>query len=469
VDKIKSLVNELWHLEEAFLRWADDFDRTQRGHLVSMLDLLTEVSSRFTPDISRIADAAASRLASAIQDLRAEVTRALSAEASRLEHLTDTEEEAAEKATLEVAMPTVKSVAPSSRLPRLVRAERDEYLNNLFNDYANGSRGWRRWTGADGTYSVQLNDGRTLWIFSDTLLGPVNPDGSRSPLERDGGTTKLINNSFVVQDGHGLVTVLGGSESRPQSLMPPAADGRLYWAGDGHQTGESVEVVFQDYEERGEWDWKLKRNVVAIFDVESLGRVSGVHELPSSTGIAWGVALHRLEEFIYVYGVEKRGVKKHMHVARTRGDSLLGTWEFYASNETWSAHESDSEPVSDGVADEYSIARVGDSFMLLTQGGSEVLSPDIVGYFSAAPHGPFSGKTVLYTATEGGESGLYKNSNVYIYNAHAHPHIDRGPGAIVMSYNVNSIDLRDNYHVTEICRPRFVTLHFELPDQLDQA
>ena len=62
----------------------------------------------------------------------------------------------------------------------------------LFNAYSDTGKGW---TGADSTYSVRLPGGRTAWIFSDTFLGPVNPDGSRPT------TTPFINNSFMVQRG----------------------------------------------------------------------------------------------------------------------------------------------------------------------------------------------------------------------------------------------------------------------------
>ena len=37
-------------------------------------------------------------------------------------------------------------------------------------------------TGGDGTYSVLLPDGRTVWIFGDTFLGTVNPDLTRKRL-----------------------------------------------------------------------------------------------------------------------------------------------------------------------------------------------------------------------------------------------------------------------------------------------
>jgi hypothetical protein len=87
-------------------------------------------------------------------------------------------------------------------------------LNTLFNTYGNSGIGW---TGADSTYSTPLPDGRRLWIYSDTFLGPVNPDLSR-PID-----TPFLRNSMIVQDGARLETVHGGTTSEPTTLLAPAS------------------------------------------------------------------------------------------------------------------------------------------------------------------------------------------------------------------------------------------------------
>ena len=48
------------------------------------------------------------------------------------------------------------------------------------------------WTGGDATYSVDLKNGKTLWMFGDTFINQVNPDRSRPSF-------RLINNSVVLQ------------------------------------------------------------------------------------------------------------------------------------------------------------------------------------------------------------------------------------------------------------------------------
>ncbi|MEE4608513.1 MAG: DUF5005 domain-containing protein, partial [Desulfobacteraceae bacterium] len=57
--------------------------------------------------------------------------------------------------------------------PPTPAAAPDPFFNRLFARTGGG------WTGGDGTLSVPLGDGRTLWLFGDSFLGKVNPDGSR--------------------------------------------------------------------------------------------------------------------------------------------------------------------------------------------------------------------------------------------------------------------------------------------------
>lgn len=84
-------------------------------------------------------------------------------------------------------------------------------LNDAFRTYGDTSG---RWNGGDSTASVKLPDGRMVWLFSDTFVGSVNPDGSRPDFQ------PMIHNSIVVQDDATLSeTLTGGSVDEPMSLV----------------------------------------------------------------------------------------------------------------------------------------------------------------------------------------------------------------------------------------------------------
>lgn len=364
------------------------------------------------------------------------------------------------------ASTAVAATTPTCRgeqLPAFDGAVPDAELTELFTAYANDNSRLDDWTGADGTYSVGLPTGKTVWVFSDTFLGRVNDDGSRPPVIGEGGDTPFLNNTFVVQDGDQLRTVYGGSADEPAALMPPADANHWFWAGDAHAVGSGlIEATYQEYERfgPGAWDWRWHRNVVARYAVGRLSTPISVDDLPSGAGVAWASAIRHVGAYTYVYGVEDHGSVKYMHIARVRGASLAGQWEFRTADGDWSRDEADSARVMDGVGNEYSVSPLGTGYVLVTHDTTEALSANIVAYYSCSPAGPFTGKTLVYTTPETGASGSYGSPNIFTYNAHAHPHIDRD-GDLVVSYNVNTFVNTDHYADASIYRPRFVRLSFD--------
>jgi hypothetical protein len=357
--------------------------------------------------------------------------------------------------TQATAQATVKATVKATCAPTVKSAAVDAKLTSLFTNYGNDNSRLDDWTGADGTYSVDLPNGRELWIFSDTFLGQVNADGSRPPVVGEGGTTVFLNNSFAVERNGKLSTIHDGTVANPTAVMPPRDQNHWYWAGDATVVGGIVEVTYQEYERygTGPWDWRWYRNVVAKFAQGSLNQPLSVTQLPSSGGVSWASAVLKDGGYTYVYGVEDLGSPKYMHVARVAGQSLLGQWEYLKADGTWSLTEADSARVMDGVANEYSITKVGTAYVLITQDTSEILSPHIVAYSSCSPSGPFTGKQAVYTTPETG-------GNIFTYNAHAHPGVLGDGKGLVVSYNVNSFVNTDHYHDASIYRPRFIDVTF---------
>ncbi|MEV6284344.1 DUF4185 domain-containing protein [Kribbella sp. NPDC051770] len=319
---------------------------------------------------------------------------------------------------------------------------------SLFNAYSDTGKGW---TGADSTYSVRLPGGRTAWIFSDTFLGPVNADGSRPT------TTPFINNSFMVQRGKSLQTVTGGTASDPTALLPPPSNG-WYWFGAAgtSKAGRNLDVTALRFERTGtgQWDWRWAANSLARFDSKTL-KLQKLIPLPSSANIQWSGWLLREGPFTYVYGVEDLGASKYEHVARVRGDDLAGApWQYWTGT-GWSSDETASARVLEGVANEHSVTRWRDGYLLVTHDTTELFSDRVVGYFSCSPTGPFVNKTELYRTPETGAGGSYGDADIITYNSHEHPDLRRG-NELLVSYNVNSLDANnDLYADVSIYRPRF--------------
>jgi hypothetical protein len=337
-------------------------------------------------------------------------------------------------------------VCPGRHAPTLESTASEPHLTQAFTQYGNTGGGW---TGGDSTYSVPLPGGRLLWLFSDTFLGTVGPDGSRPA---DG---PIVNNTFVEQRRDRFRTIHGGTPAAPTAVLPPPAEDAWYWLADGELGSRGLQVAFQRYDRfgPGQWDWGFSGNVLARFDPWNY-ELRDVTPLPSAAGVAWGSWIERNGPYTYVYGVRDQGAVKSMRIARVRGDDLRRPWEFFTGS-GWSPDEQAGVDVMSNVANEYSVTRYRGLYMLITQDTSFPFNTEVVAYFSCSPTGPFVARTKLFDTPETGASGTYGDPDVFTYNAHEHPELRRGDRLLV-TYNVNSFDFADDLRDVTIYRPRFV-------------
>lgn len=351
------------------------------------------------------------------------------------------------------------SAAPPTRSCDLVDAQiassaaPTPELTELFTDYADTGTGW---TGGDSTYSIPLRDGRNVWVFSDTFLGPVNDDGTRPE------SAPFINNSFVVQRGQELSTVHGGTAETPEALLPPPTEGGWYWVGDGLQRRDGVIQLMALqywYGGGGMWDFGWDSNHLATFDPDTFELIDLV-DLPSAAGVQWASWIEPAGQYTYIYGVEDQGASKYMHVARVVGTDLSRPWKYW-DGQRWSPHEASSARVMDGVANEYSVAAFADGYLLITQDTHELFSSTINAYVACSPTGPFRLVGEIAQMPEVGAAGSYGDPNIFAYNAHEHPELRTGD-SLTVSYNVNSFDSQDLYEDVTIYRPRFVTVDLDV-------
>ncbi|GIG88555.1 fibronectin type III domain-containing protein [Plantactinospora endophytica] len=321
-------------------------------------------------------------------------------------------------------------------------------LTALFSSYGNTSG---RWSGADRTASVALPDDRLLWLFSDTFLGTVDANHARP---RD---SPFINNSAVVQRGRQLErTVHGGTPEQPTSLVPTGVAGEFYWVGDAVVDGANVRAVYNRYRRTGSGplDFALLGSAMATFALPGL-HLTEVRPLPLSDRVAWGSDLLTDGGYTYVYGSEPVDGMKFAHLARVPGTDLGGAWEFWTGT-GWSGREAASHRLLSGVGTAYGVQRVGDRYVLLTQENNLVFSPEFVAYTASSPAGPFEGPVPLFRAPETDAGNI-------VYDAHLHPELAR-PGRLLVSYNVNSLDVESAYTDTRIYRPRFVEVDWPRPE-----
>jgi hypothetical protein len=286
---------------------------------------------------------------------------------------------------------------------------------------------------------VPLPDGRVVWLFGDTFIGALRPDGTRE-------TAHFVNNSVVVQDGAQLTTLHGGSPEAPTSLFPSPAAGDYYWVGDGTVEGGKLRVFLIRFGRTGNgaWDFRFKGSAVATLSLPDL-RLESVTPVPGGDRVAWGSALLERGDYTYVYGVEDLQQSKYAHVARAPRGGVTGAWEYF-DGVAWSPNPAASARVLDGVSNQYSVVESGAGFVLISQEAG--FGRRIRAWRSATPVGPWVPAADLGTVPDPGQGR-------FTYNAVVHPQAVRD-GQLLLSYSVNGTDPAEVQRDASIYRPRFL-------------
>lgn len=303
-------------------------------------------------------------------------------------------------------------------------------FNQLFTRYSG-------WTGGDATYSVPLPDGRTLWMFGDSFIGTVNPNRTRP----GGGFHR---NAFVVQDGDDFTTLTGAATA----YLEPAESGWWYWPGHGAAHGDTLQVVMFGFKSTGVggmWDFDYASVDVVTFKLPDFTLLS-VERKVTDPPVNYGASLMEGGGFTYIYGMEKVGFQKFLHVARVQGTDLNGEWEYFTGTD-WTDDAAASARVFANVSDQFTVFKKADRYYLLTQ--HHILGGEIYLYDSDNPAIGFDQKRTVYCTPQSHEG------NLITYNAFAHTQFSSN-GELLVSYNVNSTVFADLFKNADNYRPYFV-------------
>lgn len=362
-----------------------------------------------------------------------------------------------------------------------------------FARYGNDNTRVDDWTGGDGTHSVRLPDGRTLWLFSDTFLDriqpPPNPQGEnhRWRTADPGGTPLLRHNSAVVMSRSGRLerTLTGGTAAAPGPFFPDPPGGGWRWpvraSVEPRTPGASERVVrvllWNRAPGTGPWIFGVPRSTeVATLSLPGL-RLEGIEETVGQSTVAdpgrrvlYGAAAVRHGGWTYVFGGDDppSAPGSSAFLARVPAGRLAdgGGWRFW-DGAHWQRRAERARPVlrsggERGVGSAFTVVRdEGDTWVLFTmvarEGGTAGLRT-ITSYWSCSPQGPWHGPTGRLTPPR---PPAAEPQYVAAYNPQAHPESTAG-GELLLSYDINWLgppgvpaDPRLNGDV-ELYRPRFV-------------
>jgi hypothetical protein len=325
------------------------------------------------------------------------------------------------------------------------------------------------WTGADGAYSVALNQDTTIWFFGDTWIGQVKNGRHLN--------ATLINNSVAIQQGKNPATATidfyfgGAAEGGPAALFQPA-DGRgWFWVFDAVMTQKGL-YVFLIQTERTQGDAVFDFKVIGTW----LGHVDNPAEVPSkwrigqtrmpwtefsaSGAILWGSAVLKVDDVLFVYGTAEDGSgavrAKHMILARVPLSMLadFSQWRFYAGG-SWVSDFKRASRLLANVPNEYSVSYLAGLKQYALVYSEDGLSKNILTRLSREPQGPWGDAIRLYQCPE-----AQWDDSIFCYAAKAHEILARDPDELVITYIANSLDFNKMANDARLYRPRFLRATF---------
>lgn len=314
-------------------------------------------------------------------------------------------------------------------------------------------------TGGDGTYSIALPDGRSIFLMGDSYIGPV-VNGARSMQDH------MFRNTYILYDKGEVSAIYGANGSNSSGAVPPGVTNehnKWYWPGHGFVADDQLYIfqtlMYQGGE--GMWGFRYEKTDILRYQLPGLELID-TSDIPASPpeNVHYGMASLNDGPYIYVYA--QRDVENGLNtvsdamVARTTIGELYHKWEYF-NGSGWGTNTSEAVKMeglsSVAISSQFNVFKLGDKYVLLTQ-EKQFLSGAIYTFIADRPEGPWYNKQLIYTT-----EGIEKN-NVFTYNAMAHPQFAKN-GKLLVSYNVNIESFEEQHKDVSTYRPRFFWVETE--------
>ena len=316
----------------------------------------------------------------------------------------------------------------------------------------------RVWRGADGAATVDLGNGKLLWLFSDSFICS-DSTGSRKK-------SSIIRNSVAIQDGYDLKAApvrfyWDKSKKSPQSFFHLPGE-CWYWTGHGAMVKDKL-IVFLlkeqatnlalGFESIG-WDAVLISNPK---DEPSKWKMKYLKGTETFGLIAGSAAVLKDEKYLYAYGAVEPSTHE-VYLLRWELDAVyageLANPRWWIDGK-WVERETKTpmpKPLFIG-ATEFSIHydSVLKKYIQIQSFGFGAATLGI--RMSDQMQGPWTEPLKFYTPDY---SGIKKP---FMYSAKSHPELQAD--GIYITYNVNSFDFAELLENPQIYFPKFVRIKIE--------
>jgi uncharacterized protein (DUF697 family) len=308
------------------------------------------------------------------------------------------------------------------------------------------------WIGGDSTYSTELPNGQDAFVFSDTLIGSVQPSGLPNEI------TGMVNNSELVGAMPNLYTNIDGTYGSPRSLIPDTSSSTNHWWVGSTYVENGMQLVFvNEFATGGSYGSFTGNSGIAALSLSDgdMPSYSSTTSLPTDPNTIWGTAFVQDASYTYVYGSDvnqSTGAFIGAKIARVPlGQTLnVSDWTYW-NGQQWANGEAKAVAVGTGSElDGVSAQAGGSGFVAVSipQVGSTV---DLS--YACTPTGPWSKPEAVYSIPQIGE---YQGEIAYIPTFH--PELT-GEGGLVVSFNLNNLTNGATLQNVHLGQPQFLLLN----------
>ncbi len=315
-------------------------------------------------------------------------------------------------------------------------------------------------TGGDGSISIDLKDGRSLFMWGDSFFGDVTDD------RRAKNTKFVMGNTFTIIDEKGnLETLHSGTKENPLAFIEAEQDRESpvwYWPGHGFVEDGILHLFMSKFQKNGEGSFGFEYLCCDYFrlDVKTMKVIDKANfKAANENGVHYGHAVLPYKGEVYVYGTwyDAKGVAD-VHVAKARLKNNKLTDFSYWSGSEWLANARKSQKIAGitkSVSEQFNVVELEGKIALVSQDRSGNVK-DVYSFVADKPEGPFSNEKLLYTVDEDN----FEVDSMMTYNAMVHPQY-RKDGKLLTCYNVNTHSMTKLFEKASLYQPRFVWVPIE--------
>lgn len=312
-------------------------------------------------------------------------------------------------------------------------------------------------TGADGAISIDLKDGRSMFMWGDSFFGDVVNDVRQNP------TKFMMGNVFTTIDDNETKNYYQGTAIDPRSYIDSEKrdDGvpTWYWPGHGCVRDGILYLFMSHFHKEGDGSFGFEYDKCDYFtlDVKTMKILNKINfPAANENGVHYGHAVLDDGDYVYVYGTLSDNSKftADVHVARCKvntTDRTLVDFEYWDGT-AWQKDAKKTQKIAgitQAVSEQFNVVKLHDKYVLVTQ--DRYKDPkNIYSFVSDKPEGGFGNEKLIFTVNEPN----FEEDDMMTYNTMVHPQYIKND-KVLMCYNVNTHDLEKVFEKASLYRPRF--------------